>query len=148
MTARAAVRRYERVNLRRLVLASVLLGASPAVLEAQAPSGSDQATFDPDHPPADMPPPPDSAPPAEAPAETQTDGRPPHPATPAPLDEPQPTAQELAQSPYHWLPGHWVWTGQRFEWSSGRWIYKVDGYVLVPPRWAFVNGQWAFVAAG
>ena len=98
--------------------------------------------------PSDMPPPPSEAPPVEAPPVGGTADRPPHPETPDPLAEAEPTALTLASTQYHWLPGHWIWTGEHFEWRSGVWIYPVNGYDLVPPRWEWDGAQWVFHNAG
>ncbi len=98
--------------------------------------------------PEDMPPPPDDAPPAEAPPTGGTDERPPHPETPELLEEEQPTAETLAKTKYHWLPGHWVWTGEQFEWKSGQWVYKVKDSILVPPRWEWDGKQWGLPQRG
>ncbi|MBT8465785.1 MAG: hypothetical protein KJO57_13950, partial [Deltaproteobacteria bacterium] len=62
--------------------------------------------------PEGMPDPPPDAPPAEAPPVEGTDDRPPHPETPEALEEQAPTAEALGQTVYHWLPGHWVYTGE------------------------------------
>ena len=69
--------------------------------------------------PDDMPEAPEDAPPAEATAVGATDDRPPHPKTPDPLEELQPSAEMLAKTMYHWLPGRWVWTSEQYEWRSG-----------------------------
>ena len=100
--------------------------------------------------PDDMPEAPEDAPPAEAPAVGATDDRPPHPKTPDPLAEPQPDAEMLANTMYHWLPGRWVWTGEQFEWKNGIWIYKVKDMILVPPRWEWneKRTQWVFHDGG
>jgi hypothetical protein len=98
--------------------------------------------------PEDMPAPPEDAPPAEAPPVDATEERPPHPQTPDPLEEAQPSAEMLAKTMYHWLPGHWVWTGEQFEWRSGAWIYKVKEMILVPPKWEWDGKQWVFHGAG
>ena len=98
--------------------------------------------------PEDMPDAPESAPPADAPAVDATDERPPHPKTPDPLEEAQPAPETLAATMYHWLPGHWVWTGEQFEWRSGSWIYAVNDLILVPPRWEWDGKQWVFHDAG
>ena len=98
--------------------------------------------------PSDMPPPPSEAPPVEAPPVGATADRPPHPETPDPLAEAEPSALTLASTQYHWLPGHWIWTGEHFEWRSGMWIYAVRGYALVPPRWQWDGAQWVFHNAG
>jgi hypothetical protein len=100
--------------------------------------------------PDDMPEAPEDAPPAEATAVGATADRPPHPKTPDPLEEPQPTAEMLSKTMYHWLPGRWVWTGEQFEWKNGTWIYKVKGMILVPPRWEWSEErkQWVFHDAG
>ncbi|KPK10874.1 MAG: hypothetical protein AMJ62_16625, partial [Myxococcales bacterium SG8_38] len=116
-------------------------------VSAQEPAPS-QSVRSPEEIPADMPPPPESAPPAEAPPVEATDERPPHPQTPDPLAEAQPSAEVLASTSYHWLPGHWIWTGQHFEWLSGHWIYKVRGMILVPPRWEWDGERWVFHNAG
>jgi hypothetical protein len=74
--------------------------------------------------------------------------RPPHPAIPAPLVEPEPTRETLASSAYRWLPGHWIWTGNGYEWQSGLWIYDLPGYALAPPQWFWDGYEWLFVDAG
>ncbi len=98
--------------------------------------------------PEGMPEAPESAPAAEAPAVGASEERPPHPQTPEPLEEPQPTAETLAKTMYHWLPGHWTWTGEQYEWKSGEWIYAVKDMILVPPRWEWDGTQWVFHGAG
>lgn len=130
--------------MRRFLLLLIALGAPAAALAQQDTSEVRSA----DEIPEDMPEPPDSAPPAEAPAVDGTDERPPHPQTPEPLEEQQPTQETLAQTSYHWLPGHWVWTGEQFEWKSGQWVYKVKDMILVPPRWEWNGKQWVFHDAG
>jgi hypothetical protein len=106
-------------------------------LAQDASEGSDVRSAD--EIPEDMPPAPDDAPPAEAPPVGGTDERPPHPETPEDLAEQQPTAEMLAKTSYHWLPGHWLWTGEQFEWKSGEWVYKVKDMILVPPRWEWTG---------
>ena len=98
--------------------------------------------------PEDMPEAPENAPPAEAPAVGEGDDRPPHPQMPAPLEEAQPSPETLAKTVYHWLPGHWTWTGEQYEWTSGEWIYAVQDMILVPPRWEWDGKQWLFHDAG
>lgn len=130
-----------------LLALSLAVGMAARADAQQAPP-SDEGVRSPEEIPADMPPPPDSAPPAEAPPVGATDERPPHPQTPDPLAEAQPSAEVLASTSYHWLPGHWIWTGQQFEWLTGRWIYKVKDMILVPPRWEWNGQQWVFHNAG
>jgi hypothetical protein len=100
--------------------------------------------------PDDMPEAPEDAPPAEATAVGATADRPPHPKTPDPLAEPQPTAEMLSKTMYHWLPGRWLWTSEQFEWKSGTWVYEVEDMILVPPRWEWSEErkQWVFHDAG
>ena len=104
-------------------------GAPASALAQEAPEGDDVRSAD--EIPEDMPDPPEDAPPAEAPPVDGTDERPPHPETPEDLEELQPTAETLAKTSYHWLPGHWMWTGEQFEWKSGEWVYKVKDMILV-----------------
>jgi len=130
-----------------LILALGVPGLSSAQEPADTPADTNEVRPG-DEIPKDMPPPPEDAPPAEAPAVDGTDERPPHPKTPAPLSEEQPTAATLAKTSYHWLPGHWVWTGKQFEWKSGEWIYQVKDMILVPPRWEWDRKQWVFHNAG
>jgi hypothetical protein len=125
-----------RVN-RFAILMSVSLVASAGGTQALAQAPSEAP-----------PPPPESAPPATAPPAQVPEGLPPHPAFPEPLDEPQPTTAELAQTEYVWLPGHWTWTGDRYEWETGYWIYPLPGHVLVPPRWEWNGESWVFHNAG
>jgi hypothetical protein len=129
----------------RLALIILLASGAPESTSAQAEGAEVRPA---EEIPADMPPPPDDAPAAEAPPVVVTESRPPHPETPEPLEEQQPSAETLASTSYHWLPGHWIWTGQQFEWMSGRWIYKVKGMILVPPRWEWDGDQWVFHHAG
>jgi len=131
----------------RLLLALLLASWVPALAIAQEDSGADDVRSA-DEIPEDMPPPPEDAPPAEAPAVDGTDERPPHPETPESLEEQQPSAEVLAKTSYHWLPGHWIWTGEQFEWKSGTWVYKVKDMILVPPRWDWDGKQWVFHNAG
>jgi hypothetical protein len=131
--------------MRLLVIMLVSLTASSAL--GQEPSG-DGEVRSPEEIPEDMPEAPETAPPAEAPAVDATEDRPPHPKTPDPLEEAQPTAEMLAKTMYHWLPGHWVWTGEQFEWRSGQWVYKVKDMILVPPRWEWDGDKWVFHGAG
>jgi hypothetical protein len=98
----------------RLLLVIGLVLALPAFAFAQEASGGDDVRSA-DEIPEDMPDPPEDAPPAEAPPVDGTDERPPHPETPEDLEELQPTAETLAKTSYHWLPGHWMWTGEQFE---------------------------------
>lgn len=129
-------------------LVILLLGlCGPALAFGQGSATGDDVRSA-DEIPDDMPPPPEDAPPAEAEAVGATDDRPPHPKTPDPLEEPQPSAEMLAKTMYHWLPGHWVWTGEQFEWKNGEWIYKVKDMILVPPRWEWNENQWVFHEAG
>ncbi len=95
-----------------------------------------------------MPPVPRYAGPAEASPTGASAKRPPHPAIPVPLVEPEPTRETLESSAYRWLPGHWIWTGNHYEWQSGLWIYEVPGYALVPPQWSWDGYEWLFVDAG
>ena len=132
--------------MRLLIFLVVVLGA-PSLALAQDPS-EEQGVRSAEEIPQDMPPPPDDAPPAEAPPVDGTDERPPHPETPQDLAEPQPSAEVLAKTSYHWLPGHWVWTGQQFEWKSGIWIHAVKDMILVPPKWEWSGQQWVFHDAG
>jgi len=131
----------------RLLLVIGLVLALPAFAFAQEASGGDDVRSA-DEIPEDMPDPPEDAPPAEAPPVDGTDERPPHPETPEDLEELQPTAETLAKTSYHWLPGHWMWTGEQFEWKSGEWVYKVKDMILVPPRWEWDGKQWVFHGAG
>jgi hypothetical protein len=127
----------------RLFLVLFLAAGVPALALAQeAPEGDDVRSAD--EIPEDMPDPPEDAPPAEAPPVDGTDERPPHPETPEDLEELQPTAETLGKTSYHWLPGHWMWTGEQFEWKSGEWVYKVKDMILVPPRWEWDGKQWVF----
>ena len=103
-------------------------GFAPSAFAQESSEGDDVRSAD--EMPEDMPPPPDDAPPAEAPPVDGTDERPPHPETPEDLDELQPTAEMLGKTSYHWLPGHWTWTGEQFEWKSGEWVYKVKDMIL------------------
>jgi hypothetical protein len=131
----------------RLFLVLFLAAGVPALALAQeAPEGDDVRSAD--EIPEDMPDPPEDAPPAEAPPVDGTDERPPHPETPEDLEELQPTAETLGKTSYHWLPGHWMWTGEQFEWKSGEWVYKVKDMILVPPRWEWDGKQWVFHDAG
>lgn len=77
-----------------------------------------------------------------------SEGRPPHPAIPPPIEEPSPSANMFASTPYRWLPGHWIWTGQEYVWQSGVWVYELQGYALLPPRWLWDAEQWTFQDAG
>jgi len=88
--------------------------------------------------------------PTEAPPVGATTDRPPHPKTPEPLPEPQPTAEVRATTTYHWLPGSWTWTEKQFEWKRGTWIYPVEAMSLTPPRWEWSEErkQWLFQEAG
>ena len=133
----------------RTWLLTLLLLSIPAGGAAQDDAPSSEVRSE-DEIPDDMPEAPEEAPPAEAPAVGATADRPPHPKTPDPLEEPQPTAEALAKTMYHWLPGRWVWTGEQFEWKSGIWIYKVEEMILVPPRWEWSEErkQWVFHEAG
>jgi hypothetical protein len=90
---------------------------------------------------------PDWAPPAEASA-GYVDGLPPYPEFPEPLEEPQPDEATLAETEYAWLPGHWIWTGERYEWQEGMWVYDLPGYELVFPRWEWDGEKWVFHGAG
>lgn len=137
----------EVASAMRLLLFSVLILSAPSLVGAQSPTESANTRSDQEIP-EDMPPPPESAPPAEAPAVDGTEDRPPHPQTPAPLEEAQPSTETLSKTVYHWLPGHWVWTGEQFEWRSGSWVYKVKDMILVPPRWEWTGKQWLFHDAG
>jgi hypothetical protein len=132
--------------MRFLVLLALALSVANAALAQTA--SEDPSVRSADEIPEDMPDAPENAPPAEAPAVGATEDRPPHPKTPDPLEEVQPTAEMLAKTMYHWLPGHWVWTGQQFEWKNGQWIYKVKEMILVPPRWEWDGKQWVFHSAG
>ena len=132
--------------MRVLVVLMLALGVSAWGLAQEASGGDDVRSAE--EIPEDMPDPPEDAPPAEAPPVDGTDERPPHPETPETLQEQQPTAETLAKTSYHWLPGHWVWTGEQFEWKSGEWVYKVKDMILVPPRWNWDGKQWVFHGAG
>ena len=127
----------------------LLLLAVPAASLAQDEAAQSDVRSE-EEIPDDMPEAPEDAPPAEAPAVGATADRPPHPKTPDPLAEPQPDAEMLAKTMYHWLPGRWVWTGEQFEWKSGIWIYKVKDMILVPPRWEWSEErkQWVFHDGG
>ncbi len=131
----------------RLFTLLLLATTTPAIALGQD-AAADTSVRSGDEIPDDMPAPPDAAPPAEAPPVEADDGRPPHPQTPDPLQEEQPSAETLAKTSYHWFPGHWVWTGDQFEWKSGEWVYKVKGMVLVRPRWDWNGKQWVFHEAG
>ena len=76
------------------------------------------------------------------------DGRPPHPAIPAPLEEPEPGPEMRASTGFRWLPGHWIWTGNQYVWQTGVWIYDVPGHSLVPARWVWDGEYWGFEDAG
>lgn len=104
------------------------------------------------------------APEAAAPAEPEKDeakpgpafasptaaanGRPPHPAIPAPLDEPEPAPAIRGSTNFRWLAGHWIWTGNQYVWQSGVWIYDLPGHSLVPARWVWDGEYWGFEDAG
>lgn len=47
-----------------------------------------------------------------------------------------------ARPGYYWVPGHWVWRGNRHEWIRGDWVRARPGYVYAPPRWVERNGGW------
>lgn len=132
--------------MRLLLVLTLALGFSASALAQESAEGDEVRSAD--EIPEDMPDPPKDAPPAEAPPVGGTDERPPHPETPEDLEEQQPTAETLAKTSYHWLPGHWTWTGQQFEWKSGEWVYKVKDMILVPPRWEWDGKQWVFHNAG
>jgi type IV secretory pathway VirB10-like protein len=131
---------------RSLLPLVLFLGSAAAGFAQEAPQENDVRSAD--EIPQDMPSPPEDAPPAAAPPADGTDERPPHPETPEPLEEQQPSAETLAKTSYHWLPGHWVWTGEQFEWNSGEWVYKVKDMILVRPRWEWNGKQWVFHDAG
>jgi hypothetical protein len=144
MNSAAAAAVGETMRLWLMLAVGLCLPAS--ALAQDASEGDDVRSAE--EIPEDMPPPPDDAPPAEAPPVDGTDERPPHPETPEDLEELQPTAETLAKTSYHWLPGHWKWTGEQFEWKSGEWVYKVKDMILVPPRWEWDGKQWVFHNAG
>ena len=86
--------------------------------------------------------------PALASPSPATDGRPPHPAIPEPLEELGPTQQMRDSTSFHWLSGHWIWTGNQYVWQPGVWIYDFPGLVLVPSRWLWDGEYWGFQDAG
>ncbi len=82
---------------------------------------------------------------SQAPA---VEGRPPHPAIPEGLAEPAPSPDVRASSAFRWLPGHWIWDGNRYVWQPGLWIYDVPGHALVPAQWIWDGDYWGFRDAG
>jgi hypothetical protein len=53
-----------------------------------------------------------------------------------------------------YVPGHWVWYGDRYVWQAGRWVDPAPGYVWVPDhfRWTpggyvYVPGYWDYAVA-
>jgi hypothetical protein len=72
---------------------------------------------------------------------------PPPPPTTAPIGEP-PTPDSF------YVPGSWVWTGDRYAWRSGYWAKVQPGYVWVPGhyRWTpsgyvYIAGYWDYAIA-
>jgi hypothetical protein len=86
--------------------------------------------------------------PATASPTAPMEGRPPHPATPAPIDEPQPSPDIVGSTSYRWLPGHWIWTGNQYEWQPGVWLYDLPGYALLSAQWLWDGDYWTFRDAG
>jgi hypothetical protein len=72
---------------------------------------------------------------------------PPPPPTTAPIGEP-PTPDSF------YVPGSWVWAGDRYAWRSGYWAKVQPGYVWVPGhyRWTpsgyiYIAGYWDYAIA-
>jgi WXXGXW repeat (2 copies) len=72
-----------------------------------------------------------------------------HPEPPAP-----PNVAPVADDPTKdtmYIPGYWMWTGDRYAWRAGYWTRVRPGYVYVPShyRWTpygyiFVSGYWDY----
>jgi hypothetical protein len=66
--------------------------------------------------------------------------------------EPPPTPQReiIVERPtpaYVWLPGYWMWQGERYVWMAGHWEIPPRANVAwVPPRWEWRGRRYVFVA--
>jgi hypothetical protein len=45
-------------------------------------------------------------------------------------------------SGYFWIPGVWLWVGNRYVWQSGYWSAPRPGYTWVPHRWSQQGRSW------
>src|SRR5438132_1373408 len=91
------------------------------------------------------------------------DTAPPLPAQPAPVatadkDAAQKGVEVLTRGPSHdalaspdtfFVPGHWVWNGERYAWQAGYWARVQPGYVWVaahhrwtPSGYVYIPGYW------
>ncbi|MGA2068916.1 MAG: YXWGXW repeat-containing protein [Thermoguttaceae bacterium] len=73
---------------------------------------------------------------------------------------PPPASQELGPTSalpganYFWIPGSWVWQGDRYAWRPGYWAPAREGWVWVPASyysspagWVYCNGYWDYPLA-
>src|SRR5205823_10326433 len=70
-----------------------------------------------------------------------------YPEPPAPPQTAAPGPKPNADSFY--VPGHWIWNGDRYAWRPGYWARVQPGYVWVPAhyRWTpyghvYIAGYW------
>jgi len=75
-----------------------------------------------------------------------------HPEPPAPPAVAPPGPPPNADSFY--VPGHWVWNGDRYAWRAGYWAHVQPGYIWVPAhyRWTpygyvHIAGYWDLAVA-
>ena len=59
---------------------------------------------------------------------------------------PPPQVEEsTARAGYVWVPGYWLWNGNRYVWARGHWVAERPGYHWVAAHWVEVNGGWRLV---
>ena len=80
-----------------------------------------------------------NAPQANAEQEVTYYPAPPAPPSTAPIGEPP-------ASDTFYVPGSWVWTGDRYVWRSGYWAKVQPGYVWVPGHYRWTPGGYIYVA--
>ncbi|MSQ94289.1 MAG: hypothetical protein EXR98_07005 [Gemmataceae bacterium] len=75
-----------------------------------------------------------------------------YPEPPAPPNVAPPGEPPVADN-FH-IPGHWMWSGDRYVWRAGYWTRVRPGYVYVqshyrwtPTGYVFVSGYWDYVVA-
>ena len=83
-------------------------------------------------------------------AQQQTTYYPPPPAT----QEAGPTSP-LPGANYFWIPGNWVWRGDRYAWQPGywapareNWVWVPSSYYWSPAGWVYCPGYWDYPLAG
>ena len=73
----------------------------------------------------------------------------PVPAQPAPAvvyqAPPAPQGEVITVSPgpgYFWIPGIWIWEGNRHVWRGGHWEAHRPGQAYVPHQWVRSGNAW------